>query len=151
MSVNEPGALRGNWVLLKADTLNLLLPQGEVGAAAHLARTPRATAQPGWFELDEDRAPPRRVAALSAQLGLLPQWPAQRFVMTALPGRPGDWLAWTDVRVLINAELRSQSLPAMMLGAHLPLREMVELGDQVAFVCSAATLLARCAVPPMAG
>ncbi len=141
-----PTVLRGNLVLLKAGTLSLLLPQPEVGAAEHLTRTPRATPQPGWFELDEDRAGTRRVAALSAQLALLPQWPAQRFVLTALLGRPGEWLAWNDVRVLMNAELRVLPLPPVMLGPHSPLRAMVELGDELAFVCSGATLQACCAV-----
>ncbi len=144
MNATVAGVQRGNLVLLKAGALNLLLPQREVGAAEHLAHTPRATAQPGWFELDQDGAAPRHVAALSAQLGLLLQWPAQRFVLTALPGRPGAWLAWSDMRVLINAELRTQALPAVMLSAQSPLREVVELGDEVAFVCSGATLLARC-------
>ena len=149
--------LRGNFVLLRADGLQLLLPQQEVGAAQYLDARPRESSLPGWFELDgglegqvDRRADGagdggsdgvRHVAALSGQMGLLRRYPEGRFLLTSFEGQGDLLMCWNSVKVLIDAELQPRPLPAVMLHEGSPLREYVEFGDELAFCCTAQRLL----------
>ena len=138
-----PQRLTGNFVLLKADALHLLLPQEDLGAAEYLEGTPRASSQPGWFEIDGqgDRAP-RLVAALSAAMEPLPALPAGRFLLTGLAAQDGVALCWNEVKVLIDVELETHELPPVLLPPDAPLRRFVEFDDGPAFCCSGQGLLA---------
>lgn len=138
-----PAKLRGNFVLLKADKLQLLLPQEDVGAASHLDAQPRETGQNGLFELDSETegGTPRFVAALSGQMDLLAQFPAGRFLLTSFEAQGAVLMCWNEVKVLIDAELQPRPLPAVMLPEGAPLREYVEFGDELAFCCTAERLL----------
>lgn len=143
-TTHDARRLKGNFVLLKAGRLQLLLPQHDVGAAEYLSATPQPTAQAGLFELPaDDTAGSRFVAALSPQMGLLEQLPPGRFLLTSFPSQAGVWMCWDDVKVLIDAEIVPRALPPAMLGAGAPLTEYVEFGDEVAFCCSAERLLAQ--------
>jgi hypothetical protein len=143
-TTHDAQRLKGNFVLLKAGRLQLLLPQHDVGAVEHLATTPQPTGQAGMFELPaDDTADSRFVAALSPQMGLLEQLPPGRFLLTSFPSQPGVLMGWDDVKVLIDAEIVLQALPLAMLGSGAPLTEYVEFGDEVAFCCSAEGLLAQ--------
>ena len=49
--------LRGNFVLLRADTLRLLLPQHEVGAAEYIEGAPGPGSAGGLFEYGDGDGP----------------------------------------------------------------------------------------------
>lgn len=104
--------LRGNFVVLRAGALNLLLPQDEVGSAEHIDLAVHPTARPGVFAQGEG-AGSREVVAPSEQLRTLETFPEDRFVLTRLGGHPTQF-AWNEVRVLIDAELEVQPLPDVM-------------------------------------
>jgi hypothetical protein len=135
--------LRGNFVLLKADRLQLLLPQQDVGAAEYLDTAPRDSGQPGLFELDskEEGGATRFLAALSTQMNLLPQYPKGRFLLTSFEAQGGMLMCWNEVKVLIDADLQPQRLPEGVLSPDAPLREYVEFGDELVFCCTAQRLL----------
>lgn len=135
-------ALRGNFVLLRAAGLQLLLPQEDVGAAQYLDRAPVASGQPGLHELaGDDGDAPRFVAALSQHLKLLDEFPTGRFMLTPLSAQDGILLCWDEVKVLIDVELQPRALPPVMLPSGAPLTEYVEFGDAIVFCCSGERLL----------
>ena len=122
------GTLRGNFVMLRADTLRLLLPQAEVGGAQYL--DPATTAQGH----DEGG----RILALSSQMKLLAERPPQRFVVATLEqGGEGRRWCWDELRVLIDVELRPRALPAVLVASDTPVEHYVEHEGHIAFLCSA--------------
>lgn len=135
-----PSPVRGNFVLLTADTLRLLLPQSDVGQASYLDEEPRDSGLDGLFEIGSPDAP-RLAAALSPQLRPLPKFPGKRFVLTGLTAQDDIVLAWDEVKVLIDIELRPRPLPGPCLSPEAPLREYVEIGAGLAFCCSGERLL----------
>lgn len=136
--------LKGNFVLLKAGRLQLLLPQHDVGAVENLSTKLQPTGQAGLFELPaDDSTDVRFVAVLSPQMRLLEQLPPGRLLLTSFPSQTGVLMGWDDVKVLIDAGIVPRALPPAMLGAGCPLTEYVEFGEEVAFCCSAERLLAQ--------
>jgi hypothetical protein len=137
--------LKGNFVLLKAGTLQLLLPQADVGAAQFLPTDPLpASDQAGLFELppsDTDDA--LYVAALSPQMSLLHTLPPGRFLMASFVPQTGVAMCWDEVKVLIDTEISPINLPPVMVSTHAPLTQYVELGDEIAFCCTAERLMAH--------
>jgi hypothetical protein len=122
MAFEPPGILRGNFVLLRAGTLRLLLPQEGVGAAEYL---------------DVDDAD-RPLAALSAQMGLLARRPPERFIVTSLnDGGAGLGWCWDELQVLIDVELQPHPLPASLLTRATPVSHYVEHEGELAYLCSA--------------
>lgn len=140
MPTLTPAPLRGNFVMLRAETLRLLLPQTEVGAAEYLEIRPEPTAEPGHLALP-DEAAARRFVAMSAQMTLLPHCPADRFVVAAIGdscNSPG-W-CWDELQVLIDVELQPQPLPAVLLAAETPVDGYAEHSGEIAYLCSARRL-----------
>lgn len=138
----SPGNLRGNFVLLRADTLRLLFRQDEVGNAEHLASTLAPTEEPGLF-LDSAGQSGRRFAALSARMTLLAACPADRFVVAPLGcGNAAYNLGWcwNEIRVLIDVELQPQRLPAVLCAPNTPVEHYVNYGSEIAYLCSAERL-----------
>ena len=137
-----PASLRGNFVLLRADTLRLLFPQNEVGAAEYLGIT--LVPADGCGILSEPgREGSRRFAALSAQMTLLAECPANRFVVAPLSdGKVEDGLGWcwNEVQVLIDVELQPQRLPAVLCAPNTPVDHYVNYGGEIAYMCSARRL-----------
>jgi hypothetical protein len=136
--------LSGHYVMLRADTLRLLLPQHEVGAAEHILG---ATLEPGdeaGLLRQADGPSARPFAALSAQMTLLPRCPPDRFVATALgeggEGTDGIAWCWNEVQVLINVELQPRQLPAVLLAPHAPVEQYVEHAGEIVYLCSARRL-----------
>lgn len=134
---NTPTELRGNLVLLRANTLRLLLPQSEVGAARHLDATPLPSEQPGVFEhrgVDGNQT----LIALSGAMRPLHTYPAPRFVITPIQSAYGVVLfAWDEVSVLIDAHLQARPVPAGLVSRNSAVQHFVELGDKIAFCCNA--------------
>jgi hypothetical protein len=145
MSDTPAPLLKGNFVLLRASKLQLLLPQADVGAAEYLAAPPRASGQPGLFDLDNEdpQAPPRMALALSEKMSPLAEFPAGRFLLTSFPAQDGIVLCWDEVKVLIDVELQPQTLPPALLPPDAPLREFVEFDGALAFCCNGERLLAQ--------
>ena len=141
----QPGGreLRGNFVLLRADTLRILLPQSEVGNAEYLDAVPQASEVPGIFEYRGARGSEGAQALLALSAAMLPMqaYPQDRFVVTPIATPQGAvGFGWNEVSVLIDARLQAQTLPAAMLADDAPLREFVEIDDKVVFCCDAARL-----------
>jgi hypothetical protein len=141
-TASPAGKLRGNYVMLRADTLRLLLPQHEVGAAEYLVAGP-ASANDAGLSQPTASAGKRPLAALSAQMTLLPQCPADRFVVTPL-GDAADELGWcwNELRVLIDVELQPQPLPAVLHTPTTPVDQYAEHDGEIAYLCSASRLRA---------
>ena len=135
--------LHGNHVLLRADTLRLLLPQDEVGAALYLDAVPQPSGVPGVFEhhgagVDQGGQP---LVALSKRMLPLDKYPQDRFVVTTIATPLGDvGFGWSEVSVLIDQRLHTHPVPAALTTPDSPLRTFVEIDDQVVFCCSAAQL-----------
>lgn len=138
----RPGpVLSGHYVMLRADTLRLLLPQHEVGAAEYiLGATLEPGDEPGLLR-QADGQGAHRFAALSAQMTLLPRCPSDRFVATAL-GEDSEGMAWcwNEVQVLINVELQARQLPAVLLAPHTPVEQYALHAGEIVYLCSARRL-----------
>jgi len=142
MTVSLNATPRGNYVLLTADSLNLLLPQHEVGATEYLEGTLEASDQPGLLQLS-GASGERRFVALSAQMTPLPLCPSDRFlVVTLLDEQDGLGWCWNEQRVLINAQLQPQPIPAVLLTPDTPVSHYVDLEGKPAFLCNAQRLRA---------
>ncbi len=128
---------RGNYVLLCADTLDILLPQHEVGAAEYLDGVLVTSEIPGLLQLAGEPSP-RRFAALSAQMKLLPHCPPERFLITSLGDADEElgW-CWNELRILIDVELQPQPLPDVLLTPSTPVSHYVEIEGKLAYLCSA--------------
>jgi hypothetical protein len=137
----SPG--RGNFVVLRAGTLRLLLPHEDVGAAEYLGEAPAGPAQAGIFEF-EVLGERRAVVALSEQLRPLERFPAGRFVLARLHGGEASF-AWDEVRVLIDAAVDPRPLPPAMRSAGGPIDGYVQLGAELLLCTNAPRLLAYAA------
>ena len=139
-----PARLSGHYVMLRAGNLRLLLPQADVGAAEYRAFEPRPSGEPGVFSV-EFSGEQHAVIAPSERLRRLIAMPMGRFVLTRLSSATGGalWLAWDEVRVLINASLVAFELPPALRAADMPVSNFVELGDDTAFCCDAASVTAH--------
>ena len=127
--------LRGNFVMLRADALRLLLPQHDVGAAVYLDQPPQATEMAGFFE-HHGEAGEQAVLALSSQMLPLADYPMDRFLVTPITTSVGEiGFGWSEVAVLIDVNLQVQALPAALVNAQSPLQEFVEIDGQVVFCC----------------
>lgn len=138
-------ARRGNFVVLRAGALRLLLPHGEVGAAEYLGQAPAGAAPGGIFEL-EVLGERRAVVALSPQLRPLERFPAGRFVLARLQGGELSF-AWDEVRVLIDAAVEPRPLPPAMRSDRGPIDGYVQLGAELLLCATAARVLAYAAGP----
>jgi hypothetical protein len=128
---------RGNYVLLTADALGLVLPQHEVGTTEYLDGVLEAADESGLLKLQGEEST-RRFAALSTRMTLLPHCPPERFLVTAFNGGNDEmrW-CWNEVKILIDVELQPQALPAVLLTPDSPVEQYVELEGKLAFLCSA--------------
>ncbi len=127
--------LHGNFVVLRADKLRLLLPQTDVGTASHLDAQPKATDLPGLFERTDGEGGTALVA-LSPDMLPLGTYPAERFLITAIDTPMGEvGFGWSEVSVLIDARLQAQPVPQVLLDPHTPVNEFVEIDGEVVF-CS---------------
>ncbi len=150
-TVAQAGAtqLRGDFVLLRADTLHLLLPQRDVKATEYRESVPTPGVERGVFGLETADGQQRPVAALSASMALVEVFPMKRFLLTRMEGdERGLALAWNEVRVLIDATLMVQPLPAILQGARCVADAYVELDGELAFCTTARRVWAETASVP---
>jgi hypothetical protein len=130
-------APRGNYVLLSADSLRLLLPQSEVGASEYLEGTLEASNEPGLLQ-QSGTTNARRFVALSAQMTPLSDCPPDRFLVVTLD-HENDHLGWCwkEQRVLIDVELQPKPIPSVLLAPDTPVSHYVDLDGKPAYLCSA--------------
>lgn len=134
--------MRGDFVLLRADSLRLLLPQRDVTSTEYRDHAPAPTAKAGIFALDGPQGTPQPVVALSDRMELMERFPQDRFVLTRLAGAGRHTaLAWSDVRVLVDTELEFHALPAIMQGGAGLIDAYVEIDNELAFCTTAQRLL----------
>lgn len=137
--------ISGNFVLLRADALRLLLPQQDVGSAEYVEHELRATAQPGIYEHGEGDEL-RRVVALSAQMRPMASFPGERFLLASLQaGESPLSFAWNEVQVLIDADFERHELPVAMRVPDAPIEAFVERDGEVVFCTTAERVLAYAA------
>lgn len=134
--------MRGDFVVLRADGLRLLLPQKDVSSTEYIEHIPETSNTPGVYLLRDSDGMEHQVIALSEDMSLMNAYPAQRFLLT----RHGDAsrnfsLAWSDVRVLIDSELEFHALPAVMLKEDALVDAYVEIDGELAFCTTAPRLL----------
>ena len=119
--------MRGNFVLLRAGTLRIVVPQAQVGGASYL----------------DERPDPLQFAALSDDMTLLPECPAERFIAAPFSGdNDGVMWCWDELRVLIDTELHPIAVPESIRTSGTPVDGYVEIDGEPAFVCDAARLCA---------
>ena len=135
--------VRGNFVMLRADDLRLLLAQEEVGAAQYIHGLAQVTTDAGVFSLGDaaDAEGSLQLVALSAQLQPLVQFPADRFLQTPLGAAAGGLcFAWNEVRVLIGIELQVTPMPDALRASGGPI-EAYALVDGAVVLCTTAEQL----------
>ena len=133
---------RANYVLLSADTLNLIFPQHEVGEVEYLEGVLEAGDEQGILQLSGAKDT-RRFAALSTRMTLLPHCPSDRFLVAPI-GDENENLGWCwkELRLLIDVELKPQPIPAVLLTPDSPVSYFVDFEGKVAYLCSARQLSA---------
>ncbi len=136
--MTAPSVTRGNYVLLTADTLHLLVAQEEVGPTEHLECALDACEETGLLKYpgNDDE---RRFAALSGGMTLLPHCPPRRFLATSV-GKEGLHWCWDEIQILIDVELELHPLPRVLHSPNTPVDQYVEFDGKVAFLCSAERL-----------
>lgn len=140
----ESARMRGNFVLLRADSLRLLLPQQDMSSTEYIDSTPLATSEACIFTYAEAGSTPRKVIALSEQMQPLASFPGDRFLLTQLVDEQHTLsFAWNEMRVLIDAELEQHALPAVMQGSGALIDSYVELGGELVFCMSAQHIVSQ--------
>ena len=132
--------VRGNYVLLRADTLRLLLPQTDIQSTNYMQTRPEPIeGERGLLHMpgSDDGAV---YVALSSDMRLLGTCPSDRFVSTRLQGDVDVQWCWSEVRVLMDAQLSCETVPPVLLAPHTPVREMAAVGDEWAYLCPAEVL-----------
>lgn len=131
---------RGNYVLLRADTLRLLLPQSDIQSTNYMQTRPEPVdGESGLLHMpgSDDGAV---YVALSSDMRLLDACPSDRFVSTRLQGDVDVQWCWSEVRVLMDTQLSYEAVPPVLLAPHTPVHEMAAVGDEWAYLCSAEVL-----------
>ena len=132
--------VRGNYVLLRADALRLLLPQTDIQSTNYMQTRPEPIdGERGLLHMpgSDDGAV---YVALSSDMRLLGTCPSDRFVSTRLQGDVDVQWCWSEVRVLMDAQLSCETVPPVLLAPHTPVREMAAVGDEWAYLSSAEVL-----------
>jgi hypothetical protein len=135
-------AVRGNFVLLVADSLRLLLPQEDIVALERIGSNQFPDSATGLFPYRQSEQG-GQIVALSERLLPLRVFPRERFLLSRLVSEGQDFfLAWNEVRVLIDVELKPQPLPAVMQVPGAPIEAYVALDGELVLCSTAAQLLA---------
>jgi hypothetical protein len=135
-------SIAGNFVLVRADTLSLLMPLGGIGTTGHLDKEPEATELPGLFAVgDEDQR--QFVVAPSGRLRPLAHYPDERFVVTPMAFDGRDLLvAWSEMKVLIAARFDVHPLPPAACNFRSPIDGYVRVSGHPVFHTDPKRLLA---------
>lgn len=136
--------VRGDFVLLGADSLRLLLPQHDVNVSEYLEHRPLPTGIKGLFTLGEVDRKQKRVAALSDRMKVMDAFPNDRFLLTRLNGDHELLLAWTEVRIMMGAALEFHPIPEALRSEAGLIDAYVVLDDgSIAFCTTASRVLSE--------
>jgi hypothetical protein len=135
-------SIAGNFVLVRAEALSLLMPLEGIGAARYLAGEPEPTDLPGLFAIGkEDQR--QFVVAPSGRLRPMAQYPDARFVVTPLAFHGKDILvAWSEMKVLIAARFDVHPLPPAASDSRSPVDGYVRIAGHPVFHTDPERLLA---------
>lgn len=134
--------MRGDFVLLRADDLRLLLPQKDVSSTDYIEHTPEPSNTHGVYLLRNPDGTEHQVIALSGSMGMLGSYPSERFLLTRHGDASQDFsLAWSDVQVLIDTELEFHALPAVMQRDGALIDAYVKIDGELVFCTTAPRLL----------
>lgn len=146
VSTRQPKTMqvRGDFVLLGADSLLLLLPQHDVNVSEYLERAPTPTARGAIFTLDDVDGRQKHVAALSDRMKIMDVFPSDRFLLTRLSGNHELLLAWTEVRVMMGTAFEFHPIPEILRSKTGLVDAYVVLEDgKVAFCTTAGRVLSE--------
>lgn len=144
MAGGDSSVIRGNFVVLRADSLRLLLPQADVRSTEYIEGAPCASAVGGVFTPVDDADSTQTVFALSEEMVPLAEFPAGRFLRTKLATEAEEVsFAWDEVRVLIDAEFEQRPLPSVMRVSDALVDSYVDLDGDLVFCMSADRLISR--------
>ncbi|MEJ6023931.1 hypothetical protein [Ramlibacter sp. PS4R-6] len=116
--------MKGNFVLLRAGQLRLVVPQDDMGVARYI-----------------DAGEGDDCFALSDTMKLLPHRPPGRFIAAEFNGEhAGAPWCWDELRVLIDVELHAIPVPRALVSGNTPVKAYVEVDGELAFLCDAASL-----------
>jgi hypothetical protein len=116
--------MKGNFVMLRAGALRLVLPQHDVGAARYI-----------------EAGNAGECIALSEGMSMLPARPPERFIAAEFTGeQAGVAWSWDELRVMIGAQFDPVPVPNALQAEGSPLRAYVEIDGNLAFLCSAEAL-----------
>jgi hypothetical protein len=134
--------LKGHYVMVRAGTLRLLLPQASVGAAEYGRRNYVPTPHRGVFAIEVDGTPEPAMAA-SEFLTPLADMPRERFVLTRFGEVQKDpcWLAWDEVRVFIEPQFALRSLPVALRSPGMPVTSYVEYAGDIMLCANGSAVL----------
>ncbi len=140
--------LRGDYVLLRTDSLYLLAPQKNMASIKHLKDKDTAnlhclsdSAQLLSAINDNDNQQPV-FAALSDKLALTNSIPRNRYVVTTHKKTADIRWCWSEVQLLSNVDMPLTPMPALLCLALTPISAIVTLANgEQAFVCNFEHLL----------
>jgi hypothetical protein len=126
-------SIQGNFVLVRADALSLLLPLDGMGAAGYLDDEPEVTELPGVFGIGGTDQP-KFIVAPSEKLRPLTHYPKARFVVTPMAFEGKDILvAWSEMKVFIEARFDVHPLPGAATMEGSPVDGYVRIAGRPVF------------------
>lgn len=131
-------AVQGSYVLLRADSLRLLLPQSDIQSTDYMQARPELIEGESGLLHVPGSADGAVYVAISSDMRVLDACPADRFVSTRLRGGVDVQWCWTEMRVLHDVQLQCEPLPAVLQAPYTPVREIAATGNnEWAYLCSA--------------
>jgi hypothetical protein len=124
----------GSFLLATADSVSLLLPLAGINGVEYLEREPEPTEIPGLFA---DAPAGRRRFIVAPASGLVPlaRFPDARFVLTAIDfAGKRVFIAWSEVKVLIDVTFRALPLPCAIADRDSPVQGYVVIGGRPVYV-----------------
>lgn len=137
MQHNELAAnqTQGDFVFLRADGLRLLFPLHDI---VHTAYAEGADMTNNHYQLaDSNQLSEYEMSdnlAISETLELLPEIPADRFILVQMRGIDVR-LGWNEMTILTDQLLNLEPIPAQFLEHNTPLRNLVMLDKNPVFFC----------------
>ncbi len=135
-----------DYVLLRADSLRLMVLRSQVLSIAHIQDRRQAD---NLLITDQDDLrdridiPSQGFVSLSQTLDIMPQIPKNRFVQTTWKLVPHIVWCWSEVRLMNHIDLQETPIALCLKTSHMPVSGITMLSDeQHAFTCHTDALLA---------
>lgn len=133
---------QGDYVLLRADNLRLILPQEEVGAAEYIPKGLRPPDDLGLMGHESEEYATAFYIALDADFRPITQdIPRDRYLATLLGKRENLYWCWSDVDVLIDFSFNPLPMPEVLQARHPLLKGYIIFEEQPVFICDAEAVI----------